>query len=186
VDPQPVPEVTVPELTEPDAELPQTYLQSVTTAEALKDWNFEPGELKESYILGVKPTGGHGESLPPEELARRIADKLADVESNADEEGDLDPAGWTVAVNVTLEGLEGVPLLLTWSLEGVDIPGSWATETVAYRVTASTPRDVGSAEIWIPHLKTTNEYNVVARLRLASDSTKTLASGRPLAITIPG
>lgn len=165
--------------------LPQTYLQSMAAAPVLDAWDFEPGELQKSYVLGVQPTDEHGEELPAEEVASRVAEVLVDVESTTDEEGDLDPAGWTVAVNLTLEGLQGVPLLLTWSLEGVDVPDDWAAERVSYRVVAGTPRDAGSAEIWIPHLTTAGEYNVVVKLKSASDLSATLASGPPLSILIP-
>ncbi|MFE5672590.1 hypothetical protein ACFQ58_13405 [Agromyces sp. NPDC056523] len=165
--------------------LPETYLHTMASLPVLEEWNFESAELHQSPILGVQPTDENGKPLPPEEVASRVAEVLNEVESTIDAEGDLDPSGWSVGVNLSVEGLQGVPLLLTWSLDGVNVPDDWAAEKVSYRVVASTPRDVGSAEIWIPHLKAAGEYNVNVTLRLESDQGKTLAYGPPLTIVIP-
>lgn len=165
---------------------PATYLEALSSQPELDEWNFDEAEVHQSYLLIIEPTGEHGEELPAEEAADRVAQALGSVESITDEAGDLDPAGWSVAVNLTLEGLEGVPLLLTWSLDGVDVPEDWAAEKITYRVVASTPRDVGSAEIWVPHLKVPGQYNVNVKLKLESDLDTTIASGPPLTILIPG
>ena len=89
-----------------------------------------------------------------------------------------------MAVNLTLEGLAGVPLLLTWSLDGVDVPEGWAADNVAYRVVATTPRDSGSAEVRVPNLKAEGVYRVNVKLAFESDGTP-IARGEPLELPIP-
>jgi hypothetical protein len=164
---------------------PETYLEVLSAEPELVEWNLDPTEVHYSYLLIIEPTDEQGEELPAEEAADRVAAALSSVESTTDEAGDLDPAGWSVAVNLSLEGLEGVPLLLTWSLDGVDVPEEWAAEKITYRVVASTPRDVGSAKIWVPQLKVPGQYNVNVELKLASDPDRTIAIGPPLTILIP-
>lgn len=186
--PPPTPEATDPafmELGPMHWSPPAEYLEVMRAAPQIEDWDLDEAELKVSFLIVTQPSGENGEELPPEEAAARVAAALADVESTTDEEGKLDPAGWTVAVNLTLEGLADVPLLLTWSLDGVDVPDEWAAEKVTYRVVAGTPRDSGTAEIWVPHLKTAGEYNVIVKLKLAEDRTTTVTQGLPLQITIP-
>lgn len=170
------PELLDPELWTP----PDAYLQTMLAHPSVETFEFTEDELRASLVV-IEPSGAGGEELPPEEVVSRVAAALDDVETTADEEGALDPDGWTIAVNLTIEGLAGVPLVLTWSLDGVSVPEDWAAEKVTYRVIADTPRDVGSAEIWVPRLKAAGEYNVNVKLRLASDGT-TLAHGTPLSI----
>lgn len=79
-----------------------------------------------------------------------------------------DPLGWTVAVRIDLEGLAHVPMLLTWSLDGLDVSESWKAENLAYRIVATTPHDAGVAEIWIPDLGRPGAYNVNVRLTFES------------------
>ena len=181
------PEVTIPPAavdlkvwTPPDA-----HLQTMLSDPRIEDFDFTETELTVSFLTIIEPSGAEGEELPPEEAVTRVAAALVDVESTTDDEGTLDPVGWTVAVNLTLEGLAGVPLLLTWSLDGVNVPEEWAAEKVTYRVVAGTPHDAGSAEIWVPKLKTAGEYHVNVKLKLASDGATTIAHGPPLSISIP-
>ena len=181
------PEVTIPPAAV-DLKLwtpPDAYLQTMLSDPRIEDFDFTETELTVSFLTIIEPSGAEGEELPPEEAVTRVAAALVDVESTTDDEGTLDPVGWTVAVNLTLEGLAGVPLLLTWSLDGVNVPEEWAAEKITYRVVAGTPHDAGSAEIWVPQLKTAGEYHVNVKLKLASDGATTIAHGPPLSISIP-
>ena len=101
-------------------------------------------------------------------MAKRLAEALSKVEAR-DTAGKKDPLGWVVAVNLDVTGLKGVPLVLTWSLDGLDVPVSWAADNVAYRLTSTTAHDTGSVEIWVPNLKIAGDYNV--NLKLAREST---------------
>lgn len=119
--------------------------------------------------------------LKAEEVANRLASDLSQVESQVID-GKLEPLGWTVGVNFTLKGYKDEPLLMTWSLVGVDQPSSWAAEKVAYRVAATTPDDSGSAKIWVPDLKESGLYNIIVELALAEDPGLVVARGAPAAL----
>lgn len=90
--------------------------------------------------------------------------------------------GWTIAVQLSLEGFSGVPLLLTWTLDGTDVPETWASENLAYRVVASTAKDTGTAEVWVPDLAAPGNYRVNVRLSLESNGTTVAYGG----IDLPG
>ncbi|GGI69159.1 hypothetical protein [Pseudarthrobacter scleromae] len=133
--------------------------------------------------LSIEPVDETGESLPPAELAVRLAAALEEVESTTGPQGE-DPQGWTVAVRVDLQGLADVPLLLTWSLDGLDVPLTWQAEKLAYRVVGGTPHDAGVAEIWVPDLKRSGAYNV--NIKLSYEATGVIADLRPLALPDTG
>lgn len=109
-----------------------------------------------------------GELSRPPEAALQLARALSDVEVSEGEQG-KDPAGWTVAVRLDLEGLNNEPMLLTWSLGGLDVSESWRAEHLAYKVNARTPHDAGIAEVWIPNLARPGSYSVNIKLSYASD-----------------
>lgn len=109
-----------------------------------------------------------GDLRPPPEVAAVLARAMSDVEMVESEQG-KDPVGWILAVRLDLEGLANVPMLLTWSLAGDDIPEVWRAENFAYRVTARTQHDAGIADIWFPDLVRPGAYNVNVKLSFASD-----------------
>lgn len=133
--------------------------------------------------LSIEPVDETGESLPPAELAVRLAAALQEVESTSGPQGE-DPQGWTVAVRVDLQGLADVPLLLTWSLDGLDVPLTWQAEKLAYRVVGGSPHDAGVAEIWVPDLRRAGTYNV--NIKLSYEATGIIADWRPLALPDTG
>jgi hypothetical protein len=143
----------------------------------------KPGCLNTSQVTRITPVDlkdPEGNPLPADEMAMRLADALREVESEA-KDGKKDPLGWVVAVNLEVDGLEDVPLLLTWSLDGLDVPVSWAADSVAYRVTATTAHDAGSVEVWVPDLEKPGTYNVNLKLALESDGT-ILTRGQPVEV----
>lgn len=120
--------------------------------------------------LGSASMDKEGNLLPPEEAAAELADTLVEVEAIEKPTG-VDPIGWTVAVSLSLEGLKHVPLVLTWSLDGVNISDSWQADNLAYRIVATTPRDSGVAKIWVPNLKKSGQYNVNVELTYETNGT---------------
>lgn len=108
-----------------------------------------------------------GEAASPEVVTAQIVEALSVVEGTFD--ANPEPRGWVVAVDLSLEGLSGEPLLLIWSLDGVDVPQSWANDTLAYRVQANTNRDSATAEIWVPDLAVPGTYKVNVKLIKESD-----------------
>ena len=133
--------------------------------------------------LSIEPVDEKGQTLPPAELAKELAQALEAVEATISPQGE-DPQGWTVAVRVDLQGLADVPLLLTWSLDGLDVPLTWQAEKLAYRVVGGTPHDAGVAEIWVPDLRRAGSYNV--NIKLSYEATGIIADWRPLALPDTG
>jgi len=129
---------------------------------------------------GGVATSDTGTQLSAEEAAKRLADALEQV-STTTGRGGLQPLGYTVVVHFELEGFSGVPILMTWTLDGVDVSTDWSAENVAFRLVASTEHDTGFAEIWVPHLEAPGTYNVNVALEVESDRTP-VAHGKPLAI----
>ena len=65
-----------------------------------------------------------------------------------------------MAVRFTVEGYKNEHLLLTWSLEGQDTPWTWQADTLAYRLIATTNKDDGALEVWVPDLIRPGEYKL--------------------------
>ncbi|SFN90384.1 hypothetical protein [Mycetocola miduiensis] len=148
------------------------YIQAVGDQPVLSDYedgvaDRMPG-VAFNLTVDAEAEGNEGKQVPPEELATILAEAFAEVEAIEDPTG-LDPLGWTVAVRLNLEGVKGVPVLLTWSLDGVDVPENWKADKLAYRVIASTPHDAGSVELWIPDLSVPGTYNVNVKLVFESN-----------------
>jgi hypothetical protein len=117
-------------------------------------------------LLGASLTGSDGKLVSPDAAAALIAASLKEM-STVSDPGGVDPLGWTLIVNLRLTGLEGVPLLLTWSLDGVDATSNWGESSVAYEIMATTPDDTGIAEIWVPDLVGDGTTNVNVTLYYA-------------------
>ena len=156
---------------------PKSYLDPLVHQRVLGDWRIPLTTIPKLLpdIVGTdqqgQPGGGaqvQGEELTTGEVARRLARALGEVKY-VQKEGKKDPLGWVVAVNLDSSGLEGVPLLLTWSLDGLDIPESWSADRIAYRLIATTAHDSGSVEVWVPDLKKQGSYNVNLTLAHESD-----------------
>ncbi|MCD2443145.1 hypothetical protein LQ757_12750 [Agromyces sp. SYSU K20354] len=155
------------------------YLSTMTSDPELDE--YIPGDVSKLAAFQIQPTDTEGgEELPPDELASRLSEALSVVEAAA-VDGKADPQGWTIAVSLRLGGLEGVPLLLTWSLDGGEVPVTWSADNVAYRVVPDTPDDTGSAEIWVPDLQAPGDYRVNVKIYRESDLSP-IAHGTPLAI----
>ncbi|MDK1359366.1 hypothetical protein QNO00_03685 [Arthrobacter sp. zg-Y1219] len=135
--------------------------------------------LTASTEQAVEPAVGAGTSPAPADVATQIVEMLSTVEGT-DSAGNPAPRGWTVAVDLTLEGLEGVPLLLTWSLDGIDVPHLWLAESLAYRVEADTDSAAGTAEIWVPDLIPPGTYEVNVNLIYESTGAPVDSGSRPV------
>ncbi|SEI75530.1 hypothetical protein SAMN04487917_102308 [Arthrobacter sp. yr096] len=150
---------------------PEEYRTAVKEQKVLE--GYVPGALIVlPALLPPVTVNEAGELLPPAQVAAELVKALEEVLVIDGTQG-KDPLGWTVAVKLDLEGLAHVPMLLTWSLDGVDVSESWKAENLAYRILATTNHDAGVAEIWIPDLGKPGAYNV--NVRLTFESTGTLA-----------
>lgn len=162
--------------------LTDQYIREVSNHYELRDMA-PPAVVYTAHAMVIETVDEKGEPVPPAQVAVRLAAALAEVESSAGPQGE-DPQGWTVAVRMDLQGLADVPLLLTWSLDGLDVPDSWQAEKLAYRVVGATPHDAGVAEIWVPDLKRPGSYNV--NIKLSYAETGLIADWRPLALPDTG
>ncbi|MDR6985964.1 hypothetical protein J2Y66_000427 [Paenarthrobacter nitroguajacolicus] len=150
---------------------PEEYRSAVKEQKVLE--GYVPGALIVlPALLPPVTVNDAGELLPPAQVAAELVKALEEVLVIDGTQG-KDPLGWTVAVRLDLAGLAHVPMLLTWSLDGVDISESWKAENLAYRIVATTNHDAGVAEVWIPDLGRPGAYNV--NVRLTFESTGTLA-----------
>lgn len=160
--------------------LPKSFIfrADITVPEAITDAVCEQDELgnleKDACFAALgfrlETVDEQGAFVPPAEAASALAEALSEVEVVESDQG-KDPAGWTLAVRLDLEGLANRPMLLSWSLDGRDIPEAWRNENLAYTVTATTPHDAGVAQVWIPNLERAGPYNVNIRLSFASEGT---------------
>lgn len=163
-------------------QLSQDFIDSVMDQRRLEDIAETPSPGETHFIrsiVGNMAVNDDGELLPPAEVAAELQSALAEIEVDGGTTG-ADPLGWTLAVRLDIQGLANVPLLLTWSLDGVDVPDTWEADNVAYRIVSSTPHDTGLAEIWVPDLLRTGAYNVNVKLSYEADGT--LADAMPLGL----
>jgi hypothetical protein len=157
---------------------PIDYLEDVSDDPAVLPYDLPPTTVGHIARTLIEPTTPEGDNLSSEELAARLKEAFDEVESQ-ESAGRLDPQGWVIAVDLSIQGLAGVPLMLTWTLDGVsDVDESWTSRHVAYTVVASTASDHGSAQIWVPRLKADHSYQVNVQLS-HSDGTP-IDTGDPL------
>jgi hypothetical protein len=146
----------------------ENHSASVCEEEVLAD--VEKRACRFASLTTSESADDKGDLRPPPEAAAELARALSEVEVSEGEQG-KDPVGWTLAVRLDLRGLTDSPMLLSWSLDGLDVPETWRAENLAYTVYATTPHDAGIAEIWIPDLVRPGTYNANVRLSFASDGT---------------
>lgn len=128
----------------------------------------------------VDPDSASDDPLTNDEVAALLAQALSEVEA-VEVNDSVDPFGYRVAVNFTLDGLAGVPLLLTWSLNGMDVSATWQATRLGIRLEPSTDHDTGSVDIWVPDLKSSGDYTVEVKIVRASDEAP-LTSGSLLVV----
>ena len=158
---------------------------SVASQPVLNEWEtpLKLVPLLFPTVIDPEELDGDGVGLDSAQIAERLADALRDVEWQG-EADQKDPRGWVVAVNLDVSGLKDVPLLLTWSLDGLDVPVNWAATNVAYRLTPTTDHDAGSVEVWVPNLVQPGDYNVNLELARESDGT-VLTRSQPVSLARP-
>ena len=132
--------------------------------------------------------------LAPAQVARRLASAFDQVQTarvvvpadglTSGSNEYQDPQGYLVSARITLDSLNGEPVLLTWSLSGATVEGSWTTRNVAYRVTPTTESNTGTVQFWVPKMRESGPYLV--NVRLENKRGEVIAdAGTPLTITVP-
>jgi hypothetical protein len=139
-----------------------------------------PGDRCPVTVLAIYPVplDPHGGVAPPVVAAKRLIRILTQTRTVSGESGNQsgggpgnqsgapsnkrDPLGELVSVNVELAGLQGQPVLLSWSMfpEGghAHLFGNWLKNVAAYRLEATTNDDTGTLEMWIPLPKPPGPY----------------------------
>ncbi|MCR2799473.1 hypothetical protein QNO21_10080 [Microbacterium sp. zg-Y818] len=123
-----------------------------------------------ALITSVEDVSLDGPSPMPltsDEVETSLAEALAEVEAVTTQDS-VDPLGYRVAVNFVFDGLAGVPLVLTWSLNGVDVSANWRAPRLGIRLEPTTDHDSGSVDIWVPNLSSPGDYIVEVKIVRAS------------------
>jgi len=154
-------------------------VEKIVLEDAIKKLGWHPAQLRMAFNPVATPEDPNGNALTAHQLAKRLARDLRNVQPAGKKV--KDPLGWVVVVNLDVTGLKDVPLLLTWSLDGVNVPDSWAADNIAYRLTAATDHDSGSVNVWVPRLRKKGMYNVNVEVDREDDGT-VLTQGEPLGL----
>jgi hypothetical protein len=130
----------------------------------------------EPFVVWQTPVNGYGNPVPPAVASEDIIGILGQtqtVSAAASSQGGSPggqggtqgskggtqgskrvPVGELVSVNLELVGLQGQPVLMSWSIfqEGshTNLYGKWLSDFAAYRLEATTNDDTGTLEMWIP------------------------------------
>ncbi|MCR2799474.1 hypothetical protein QNO21_10085 [Microbacterium sp. zg-Y818] len=151
---------------------------AATPSAAVYDQRLEPYRLttEEAMALSplptatahdISPTHPHDRAVTTGALASHLAAVLWEVDAVAVNDS-VDPLGYTVTVDVTTDGIAGVPLLVTWSLSGADVSAHWGASRLGARLQPTTD-DGASVDIWIPNLRGDGDYTLDVDVVGASD-----------------
>jgi hypothetical protein len=146
-----------------------------------KDMLEEVHDLAPQYALPVNPKLGvpvtklnedivdqDDRRVTPADAARRLVGILGRTKMQR-HRGKLDPLGVVVAANLRVEGFRNHELAVSWRLvgrAGSRTPYSrWLDEVPAARITASTYRDGGAVQFWVPMPRKPGKYAVQVIIR---------------------
>lgn len=112
-------------------------------------------------------------SPEPVVVAEELVDLFEQVRTVEDDPGNAEPLGVVVATDMELSGLRDQQVMLSWSIWPRDgearLFGQWLATNPAYRLEATTDRDTGSLDVWIPLPREPGPY--IVRMALARDGT---------------
>ncbi|WP_454050670.1 hypothetical protein [Cellulomonas sp. Marseille-Q8402] len=168
-----------------DTALRSTVERLLTDDPRLDGYRIPPDEVADWLVVpvvGVTP----GTSVSPGTIASLEVemrnDVVAAVESieTVEVAGLAEPLGLVVAVNFDVEGMATQQLQITWSLNGLDVVSQWTSEHFGYRATATTDRDRGAVELWVPDLEAPGTYAVDVAISRVSDGAVLTTDGLTL------
>jgi len=107
----------------------------------------------------------NGATVPPAEAASRIVAVLKETRTGGKQpDGKVEPLGMKISVNIEAIGLRGQPLRLSWSVlqrsGDVPLPDAWLRTNSSYHLEATTDRDTGTVDFWVPIPKAEGQYFV--------------------------
>jgi len=72
--------------------------------------------------------------------------------------------GLRISVNLEVVGLRGEPLILSWSVlqrsGDTALPKAWRSTNLGYRLQATSDKDSGNVDFWVPMPKARGQYYV--------------------------
>jgi hypothetical protein len=131
------------------------------------------GSLFQIYVsTAVKADGS---MLPPEEAAERLVELFGEIRTVGGlPSGKLEPLGVVVTADLELSGLRGEPVLLSWSIWQLGgearLFGQWLATNPAYALEATSDKDTGSIDVWVPVPETPGPY--IVRLDLTTEGAR--------------
>lgn len=138
------------------------------------DPRLQPYRLTKAELLALSPHHAkNADDIAPNPAS--LAEALGQVEAREVHDS-VDPLGYTVAVDFTVDGLAGEPLLLTWSLHGTQVSAHWHATRLGVRLEPAIDEHSGSADIWVPDLRSPGDYTVEVQIVRATGGAS-LASG---------
>jgi len=91
----------------------------------------------------------------------------------------VEPLGAVISANIELDGLRGKHVMLYWSMwqqgGNTRLFGQWLSSYAGFKLTATTDKDTGSINFWLPLPKAHGQYFIRLELRLQNGAQ--LASG---------
>jgi hypothetical protein len=95
--------------------------------------------------------------------------------------GKVEPLGVLVTSNVEVVGLRDRQLRLSWSVlersGATPLPEVWHSRTIEYLLNATSDRDTGTMDFWVPMPKAPGQYFV--RLTLSTDGALLTSADSP-------
>lgn len=116
-------------------------------------------------LIALDPVDPNGEVVEPAVAAERILTVLKQTRTIGGRPGGkAEPLGLRVSVNLEVAGLRGEPLLLSWSVlqrsGNTALPKAWRSTNLGYRLQATSDRDTGNVDFWVPMPKARGQYYV--------------------------
>ncbi len=175
-DPGDVPE---PGIEPVDPALPAPYVADVLELVELSGFTLEdpPQDDDGTGLTQLMATASsvdeNGDRVPPEVAARRIVAVLARVRTE-DVDGLKEPLGVIVRVRVRIEHAEGVPVQISWEMDGVGDQGQrlthrWLRGQPAYEVEAANGDDRGVVRLWVPLPPARGRYSLTLSAGVEGD-----------------
>jgi len=139
-----------------------------------------PHHVASIDVSAVDPDASPGAGaspLSPGQVADELTDSLRQVRSSGTG-SEHEWHGHRVSVDMTVEGMPGESMLLLWSLDGTEQAAHWSAERLAYSLLATSDRDRGSLDIWVPELEGSPDY--VINVRIVQDGDVLASETEPL------
>lgn len=116
-------------------------------------------------LIAQDPVDPNGEVVEPGVAAERILTVLKQTRTIGGRPGGkAEPVGLRISVNLEVVGLRGEPLFLSWSVlqrsGNTALPKAWRSTNLGYRLQATSDKDSGNVDFWVPMPKARGQYFV--------------------------